>query len=94
MQIVFNKHVLTPSKKQSIAQVIWEDLQNAPSLQMKYAVKCRVVRLVFIQQLDDVQCLKSVYGPLGKQKLSEGETGQMTVNQNISFKATMLRFFR
>jgi hypothetical protein len=49
--------------------VIWEDLQNAPSLQMKYVVKCRVVRLVFIQQLDDVQCLKPVYGSLGKGKL-------------------------
>jgi hypothetical protein len=36
---------------------------------MKYVVKCRVVRLVFIQQLDDVQCLKSVYGPLRKGKL-------------------------
>jgi hypothetical protein len=92
MQIEFNKHVLTPSKKQSIAQVIWEDLQNALSLQMKYVVKCRVVRLVFIQQLDDIRCFRSLYGALGKQVLSEGETGQMTINKNISFKATMLKF--
>jgi len=58
---------------------------------MKYVVKCRVVRLVFIQQLDDIQCLKSLFGPLGKWKLSEGETGQMTVNQYVSFKATLRR---
>jgi len=65
MQIEFNKRVLTPSKKQSIAQVIWEDLQNVPSLQMKYVVKCRVVRLVSIQQLDDIQCLKSLFALWG-----------------------------
>jgi hypothetical protein len=33
---------------------------------MKYAVRCRVVRLLFIQQLDDMQCLKSPYGPPGE----------------------------
>lgn len=54
---------------------------------MKYVVKYRVVRLVFIEQLDDIQCLKSLFGPLGKWKLS-GETGQMTVKQYVSFKAT------
>jgi hypothetical protein len=42
---------------------------------MKYVVKFRVVRLLFVQQVDDVQCLNSVYGPLGKGKLWKGETG-------------------
>jgi hypothetical protein len=58
---------------------------------MKYVVKCRVVRLVFVLQLDDIQCLKSLFGPLEKWKLSEGETGQMTVNRYVSFKATLLK---